>query len=211
MKRLEAWLGSWHRENAALEAAAAAREKAPKGQAASTFHKAALLSGDPALHASAHHGAVGRVRALTTALTLFPTGPPGVGKTSTAKVLLQALNYDVVELNASDTRSQKQLQAFAGDMVGNTSIADFADGKVGGQQRKLALIMWLLTLMTSDCLPHQVGGKQRKLALIMDECDGMSAGDRGGMMALLGVIKASKMPIICICNDRQSAKVNTLA
>ena len=67
MKRLEAWLGSWHRENAALEAAAAAREKAPKGQAASTFHKAALLSGDPALHASAHHGAVGRVRTLTTA------------------------------------------------------------------------------------------------------------------------------------------------
>ena len=125
------------------------------------------------------------MQALTTAPTLFPTGPPGVGKTSTAKVLLQALYYDVVELNASDTRSQKQLQAFAGDMVASTSIADFADGKVGG--------------------------KQRKLALIMDECDGMSAGDRGGMMALLGVIKASKMPIICICNDRQSAKFNTLA
>ena len=113
------------------------------------------------------------------------SGPPGVGKTSTAKVLLRHLDYDVVELNASDTRSEKALKAMAVDMVGNTSIADFASGKVGGDHRRMALIM--------------------------DECDGMSAGDRGGMAALLSVIKSSKMPIICICNDRQSQKVKTLA
>ena len=152
VRRLNAWLQTWHAENAALEAAAG--EKAKKGEA--VFHKAALLS-----------------------------GPPGVGKTSTAKVLLTQLGYDVIELNASDTRSEKALKAIAVDMVGNTSISDFAGGKVGGTKKRLALIM--------------------------DECDGMSAGDRGGMQALVGVIKVSKLPIICICNDRQSAKVKTLA
>jgi replication factor C subunit 1 len=36
----------------------------------------------------------------------------------------------------------------------------------------------------------------------MDEVDGVGAGDRGGIAALIQVIKATKTPIICICNDR---------
>lgn len=46
--------------------------------------------------------------------------------------------------------------------------------------------------------------------LIMDEVDGMAGNeDRGGMQELIGIIKASKVPIICLCNDRQSAKVRS--
>ncbi len=44
--------------------------------------------------------------------------------------------------------------------------------------------------------------------MIMDEVDGMAGNeDRGGMQELIGIIKTSKVPIICLCNDRQSAKV----
>lgn len=45
----------------------------------------------------------------------------------------------------------------------------------------------------------------------MDEVDGMSAGDRGGMAELIQLIKKTKIPIICICNDRSSPKVRSLA
>lgn len=45
----------------------------------------------------------------------------------------------------------------------------------------------------------------------MDEVDGMSAGDRGGMVELIQLIKKSRIPIICICNDRSSPKVRSLA
>jgi replication factor C subunit 1 len=45
----------------------------------------------------------------------------------------------------------------------------------------------------------------------MDEVDGMSGGDRGGTAELIQLIKKSKTPIICICNDRQSPKVRSLA
>lgn len=45
----------------------------------------------------------------------------------------------------------------------------------------------------------------------MDEVDGVGAGDRGGLQALIQVIKDSKVPIICICNDRQSMKIKSLA
>ena len=44
----------------------------------------------------------------------------------------------------------------------------------------------------------------------MDEVDGVGAGDRGGVSALIQVIKDSKTPIICICNDRQSKKLLSL-
>ena len=44
----------------------------------------------------------------------------------------------------------------------------------------------------------------------MDEVDGMGAGDRAGMAELIKLIKTSKIPIICICNDRSSQKVRSL-
>ncbi len=38
----------------------------------------------------------------------------------------------------------------------------------------------------------------------MDEVDGMSSGDRGGIAAIIQLIKTTKVPIICICNDRSN-------
>lgn len=52
--------------------------------------------------------------------------------------------------------------------------------------------------------------KHPKTVLIMDEVDGMSAGDRGGVADLIASIKISKIPIICICNDRYSQKLKSL-
>ena len=49
-----------------------------------------------------------------------------------------------------------------------------------------------------------------KRVVIMDEVDGMSGQDRGGMQELIRLIKLSKVPIICICNDRGSTKVCAL-
>lgn len=49
-----------------------------------------------------------------------------------------------------------------------------------------------------------------QLCLIMDEVDGMSAGDRGGVPDLILTIKAAKLPIITICNDKYSQKLKTL-
>jgi replication factor C subunit 1 len=45
----------------------------------------------------------------------------------------------------------------------------------------------------------------------MDEVDGMSSGDRGGITAIISMIKSTKVPIICICNDRSSDKIRSLA
>ena len=44
----------------------------------------------------------------------------------------------------------------------------------------------------------------------MDEIDGMSGSDRGGVAALINTIKQTRVPIICICNDRMSPKLKSL-
>jgi replication factor C subunit 1 len=54
------------------------------------------------------------------------------------------------------------------------------------------------------------GLNSKKSVIIMDEVDGVGAGDRGGVNALMQVIKLTKTPIICICNDRMNNKLISL-
>lgn len=37
------------------------------------------------------------------------SGPPGIGKTSAARIVCQALGYEVLETNASDTRNKSAI------------------------------------------------------------------------------------------------------
>lgn len=53
---------------------------------------------------------------------LLLIGPPGVGKTTIVKILSSLLNYDLIELNASDTRSGPQLEKLINPLYNNTSI-----------------------------------------------------------------------------------------
>ena len=48
------------------------------------------------------------------------------------------------------------------------------------------------------------------MCLIMDEVDGMSGGDRGGVADLIKTIARSKVPIIAICNDKYNQKLRSL-
>ena len=50
----------------------------------------------------------------------------------------------------------------------------------------------------------------KKSVIIMDEVDGVGAGDRGGIRALIDIIKTTRTPIICICNDRGNTKLKSL-
>ncbi|XP_062431439.1 replication factor C subunit 1 isoform X2 [Rhea pennata] len=113
------------------------------------------------------------------------SGPPGVGKTTTASLVCEELGYSYVELNASDTRSKNSLKEVVAESLNNTSIRDFCSG-------------------TSS----SVSGKH---VLIMDEVDGMAGNeDRGGIQELIGLIRHTKIPIICMCNDRNHPKIRSL-
>ena len=56
---------------------------------------------------------------------------------------------------------------------------------------------------------HMESGKGR--VIVMDEVDGMSSGDRGGIGELARLIRGCTFPVICIANDRGSPRLRPLA
>lgn len=111
-------------------------------------------------------------------------GPPGVGKTTAAHLVAKLEGFDIVESNASDTRNKKLLESALTGVLDTTSLLGYfaGDGK-------------------------KVDAAKKKLVLIMDEVDGMSAGDRGGVGALAAIAKKTSIPLIMICNERNQPKM----
>lgn len=145
MNKLKIWLRDWNKNH--LGGGKKAPKPAPWGAAndAGAWAKCALLS-----------------------------GPPGVGKTTTAYLVSKELGFDVVEMNASDTRSKKLLTGSVSDLLNTTSVANMVGS--GRENEKVT----------------------SKRVLLMDEVDGMAGNeDRGGIAELIQLMKTSKC---LICN-----------
>lgn len=140
------------------------------------------------------------------------SGPPGIGKTTTAMLACKETGYVFVHMNASDSRSKRILDDQFMRGVSSHSLLEYPtiDGK------------------NASTRPPGVATKS---ALIMDEVDGMAGNeDRGGVAVspskgyysilfvrdviffqeVIQLIKNSKIPVICICNDKQSQKMRSL-
>lgn len=115
------------------------------------------------------------------------SGPPGVGKTTTVSLVCKELGFDMVEFNASDTRNKTLIKNQIGELLTTNSLSGYAKGDT----RKQAIT--------------------KKHVLVMDEVDGMAGNeDRGGLQELINLIKSTAVPIICMCNDRNSQKMRSL-
>ncbi len=105
------------------------------------------------------------------------SGKAGIGKTSSAYALANDFGWEVIELNASDTRN--------GDAI-----------------RRIALLGAVNETFTrhGEYAPSDSGG--RKL-IILDEADNLYEGnaDRGGKRAIIETVKQTKHPVILIVND----------
>ncbi|RWS19289.1 replication factor C subunit 1-like protein, partial [Leptotrombidium deliense] len=101
----------------------------------------------------------------TFSAVLF-AGNCGIGKTATAHIVAKELGYNIIELNASDDRSEKRLLNFKFNLQEIVRIKNNA---------------WC---------------PSTKNILIIDEIDSNVA-----VSTLTKIIKNTKIPVVCICND----------
>ncbi|NXA79912.1 RFC1 factor, partial [Thryothorus ludovicianus] len=108
------------------------------------------------------------------------SGPPGVGKTTTAALVCKELGYSYVELNASDTRSKNSLKEVVAESLNNTSIKDFYSGAA-------SFFSSVAPVLASEDFLYMFN-----------------------LQELIALIRHTKIPIICMCNDRNHPKMRSL-
>ena len=118
-------------------------------------------------------------------------GSSGVGKTTFVLNILKSLNYDVIHYDAGDVRNKALIENIASNNISSCNVLDMMHKRV------------------------------KKIAIVMDEIDGMNSGDKGGLTALIKLIRQKKTkkqrlenmtlnPIICIGNYNVDKKIKEL-
>jgi hypothetical protein len=111
--------------------------------------------------------------------SLFLYGPPGIGKTTLARAALEHAGYRVVEWNASQHRHKAAVEESLIPLLNSRNVADYFRPE-----------------------------GPRNLGVILDEIDGMSVGDKGGLTELVRILKEynGDNAIICISNEWMEKK-----
>jgi Cdc6-like AAA superfamily ATPase len=122
---------------------------------------------------------------------IYIYGSPGTGKSHFVVQLLKELGYDAIVYDAGDVRNKSLFQNIDSNHLSNRNVLDLMNRKV------------------------------KKIAIVMDEIDGMNNGDKGGIDALIKLIRQKKTkkqkaenttlnPIICIGNHKNDKKIREL-
>jgi DNA polymerase III delta prime subunit len=122
---------------------------------------------------------------------IYIYGAAGCGKTRFITQLLEEMNYDIIKFDAGDVRNSSLIDTITSDTMSSRNV---------------------LQMMSK---------KTKKIAILMDEIDGMNSGDKGGLNALIKLIRQKKTkkqkqenitanPIICIGNYFMDKKIKEL-
>ena len=123
------------------------------------------------------------------------------------------INYIIDWLKNWKSQKMKSLLIYGNPGMGKTSSIDVIVKSMGydiidtnaSDKRSANSIEYLIPMVKSK----PMFGKGQRI-LIMDEVDGMSSGDRGGVVKLKELIEESRIPIICIANDLSGRKLTPI-
>jgi len=109
-------------------------------------------------------------------------GPTGTGKTSLVYALASETNCEILEINASDLRNKEEVDKVMGPASQQKSL--FADSS------------------KTQFFKNKV--------LLIDEVDGLTTDDRGGLPELIRLIEETKFPMLITANNIWDKKFNDL-
>ena len=122
---------------------------------------------------------------------IYVYGSPGCGKTQFVKNIIKDLEYDIIHYDAGDVRNKSLMDSITSNNISSCNVLDM------------------------------MNGKKKQIVLVMDEIDGLNNGDKGGINALIKIIRQKKTkkqrqenksanPIICIGNYYMDKKIKEL-
>lgn len=122
---------------------------------------------------------------------IYVYGEPGTGKTTFVMNILKEMDYDVIRYDAGDIRNKSIIDTITKHNMSDKNIMSMFHKKI------------------------------KKIAIVMDEIDGMNNGDKGGINALIKLIRPKKtkkqktedatfIPIVCIGNYHMDKKIKEL-
>jgi len=128
---------------------------------------------------------------LATKKGIYIYGEPGSGKSSFINNILKELDYDIINYDAGDIRNKSIIDTITKHNMSDKNIMSLFHKKI------------------------------KRIAIVMDEIDGMNNGDKGGINALIKIIRPKKTkkqrleeitlnPIICIGNYHIDKKIKEL-
>ena len=110
-------------------------------------------------------------------------GPPGVGKTALVNAASREFGFTIIEMNASDTRSEKAINAVAKPATSYVALDNFTTSQTQGKGN----------------------------LLFLDEVDGIAGNeDRGGVGAIIKIVEEARTPVIMAANDPDVEKLRPL-
>jgi replication factor C subunit 1 len=117
-------------------------------------------------------------------------GPPGVGKTISVSIITKELGYEPIKINISDVTCKIDSD--------NTNEA------------QTKTINYIRELTTNTNFSFNTNNEKKINVLVLDELESLHTADRGILVNFTQIIHESKIPIICICNDKYDQKFKTL-
>jgi len=129
---------------------------------------------------------------LTAKRGIYVYGSPGSGKTYFVNKILKELNYTIINYDAGDVRNKNAIEEMSKHTMSDKNVLSMFNPK-----------------------------STKKIAIVMDEIDGMNSGDKGGINALIKIIRPKNNkkqrleditmnPIICIGNYHTDKKIKEL-
>ncbi|PVX23853.1 MAG: hypothetical protein CW716_11165 [Candidatus Bathyarchaeum sp.] len=107
-------------------------------------------------------------------------GPAGVGKTALVNAASNQFNFTIIEMNASDARTEKAINKIGKPATSFVALDTFVTERKGN-------------------------------ILFMDEVDGVfGQQDRGGIKAIINIVKESLIPVVMAANDTDNKKLRPL-
>ena len=128
---------------------------------------------------------------ITQKRGVYICGEPGTGKTTFINNIIKEIDFDMIYYNASDVRNKSVIDTIAKNNMSDRNIMDM------------------------------FYKKSKQIVIVMDEIDGMNSGDKGGINALIKLIRPKKTkkqkleeitnnPIICIGNHHTDKKIKEM-